>query len=105
MAKLMKLRITDAAKTDLKDIRQYTRRDYGADQVRVYMGHLNQGFKTLLHHPEIGFAVGDLKKGYRCFRVQYHSIYYKFEDDTISVVAVLHESQLPKRHLEQRRQD
>lgn len=98
----MKLRITDDAKEDLKAIRAYTRREHGKAQAKLYMEQLSRSFKTLLSHSEIGFSVDDLKAGYRCFRVQHHSVYYRCENDVISVVAVLHESQLPKRHLERR---
>ena len=99
------LRITEDAQRDLSEIRTYTRREFGARQTSIYMAHLRQGFKALRKHPDIGFSIDHLKQGYRCFRVQRHGIFYTLADDVIAIVAVLHESQLPLRHLEQRSGD
>jgi toxin ParE1/3/4 len=99
---MTKLRLTDDARRDLSDIRAYTRRDFGTRQAAVYMGRLAEGFKALRRHPEIGFPIDHLKPGFRCFRVQHHAIFYAQDGEVIAVVAVLHESQLPTRHLEQR---
>ncbi|KJS26008.1 MAG: hypothetical protein VR75_08725 [Hyphomonadaceae bacterium BRH_c29] len=99
------LRITDDAQRDLSEIRTYTRREFGARQAALYMGRLKEGFKALRRHPDIGFPIDHLKSGYRCFCVQHHAIFYMQMDEAIAVVAVLHESQLPTRHLEQRSGD
>lgn len=98
----MPLRITEDARRDLSDIRTYTRREFGARQASLYMGRLKEGFKALRRHPDIGFPVDHLKPRFRCFRVQHHAIFYTLAGEAIAVVAVLHESQLPTRRLEQR---
>lgn len=102
---MMTLRITEDAQRDLLDIRTYTRRAFGARQASLYMGRLKEGFKALRRHPDIGFPVDHLKPGFRCFRVQHHAIFYAQAGEIIAVVAILHESQLPTRHLEQRSGD
>ena len=94
------LRITEDAQRDLSEIRAYTHREYGARQTALYMDQLKQGFKTLRTHPGIGFPVDRLKPGYRGLRVQRHCIFYTLAKDVIAVVAILHESQLPERHLD-----
>ena len=96
------LRITQDARQDLSKIRIYTHHEYGARQAMIYLDHLKQGFKTLRAHPDIGFSIDHLKPGYRGFRVQRHCIFYTLIDDVIAVVAILHESQLPRRQLDQR---
>lgn len=96
------LRITEDARRDLSAIRDYTRREFGARQVSLYMGYLRESFKLLRTTPEIGFPIDHMKPGYRCFRVQRHAIFYTLAENVIAVVAVLHESQLPARHLDQR---
>ncbi len=98
----MKLRLTREAEIDLKNIRYYTVKEFGTTQAKTYMVKLRQGFKTLSEHPEIGYSIAHLKPDYRCFQIEYHRIFYKLNGDVIGIVAVLHESQLPKRHLEQR---
>ncbi|MFN7055052.1 type II toxin-antitoxin system RelE/ParE family toxin [Hyphomonas sp.] len=99
---MVTLRITEDAQRDLAEIRAFTRRKFGARQTSRYMDSLKEGFKTLRRHPEIGFPIDHLKPGYRCFRVQHHAVFYMLAGDVIAVVAILHESQLPARHLEQR---
>lgn len=99
------LRLTDDARRDLSDIRAYTRREFGARQASLYMDRLREGFKALRAHPDIGFPIDHLKPGFRCFRVQHHAIFYAQAGEIIAVVAILHESQLPTRHLEQRSDD
>lgn len=99
------LRITEEAQRDLSEIRIYTRRAFGARQASLYMGRLKDGFKALRRHPDIGFAIDHLKPGFRCFRVQHHAIFYVQVDEGIAVTAILHESQLPARHLDQRSGD
>ncbi len=96
------LRITDDARRDLSEIRTYTSREFGARQAALYMGRLKEGFNALRRHPDIGFPIDHLRPGYRCFRVQHHAIFYIQTDEVIAVVALLHESQLPTRHLDQR---
>jgi len=98
------LHLTDDALLDLKDIRRYTTREFGTQQTKNYMARLREGLKTLRAHPEIGFSIENLKPGFRCFQVEYHRIFYKSSDKIIVVVAILHESQLPKRHLSQRKE-
>lgn len=102
---MMTLRLTDDARRDLADIRAYTRLEFGARQAALYMSRLGEGFKALRRHPELGFPVDHLKAGFRCFRVQHHAIFYVQTGEVIAVVAILHESQLPSRHLEQRSGD
>jgi toxin ParE1/3/4 len=99
------LRITEDAQRDLSDIRTYTRREFGARQASLYMGRLKEGFKALRRHPDIGFPIDHLKPGFHCFRVQHHAIFYVQADEIIAIVAILHESQLPARHLDQRSGD
>lgn len=99
------LRITEDAQRDLSDIRTYTRREFGARQTSLYMARLKEGFKALRRHPDIGFPIEHLKPGFRCFRVQHHAVFYVQVDEVIAVVAILHEGQLPTRHLDQRHGD
>lgn len=99
------LRITEDAQRDLSDIRTYKCRAFGARQASLYMDRLKEGFKALRRHPDIGFPIDQVKPGYRCFRVQHHAIFYLQAGAVIAVVAILHESQLPARHLEQRSED
>lgn len=98
----MKIKLTNAAKADLVDIRTYTARTHGREQAKTYMSFLRSGLKTLSKHPEIGYAIDHIRKGYRNFQIEHHRIFYHLSDTHIVIVAILHESQLPVRHLQRR---
>lgn len=99
---MKRIHLTDDARADLLDIRRYTAQKFGSKQARQYHVLLEQGLKLLRRHPEIGFTVDDLKAGYRCFKIEYHRVFYALGKDSINVLAILHESRLPARHISQR---
>lgn len=96
------LKLTKDARADLSAIRRYTIKQFGQRQYDIYRARLETGLQNLRQHPELGFSVDELAPGYRCFAVQFHRMFYRVDGDTIYVVAVLHESQLPQRYLSQR---
>lgn len=96
---MKQLRLTDDARADLVDIHRYTVEKFGKEQAQRYQSLLQAGFKALRRHPEIGFAVDDVRAGFRCFQIEVHRVFYTLTKDSINVLAILHESQLPTRHL------
>lgn len=95
----MKLRLTSDAQADLKAIRAYSRRKFGEAQTVRYMAQLREGLKTLRRHPELGYCIDEIRNGFCCLTVSHHRVFYSLDIAVIPVVAILHESQLPKRHL------
>jgi len=99
----MTLKLIDAAKADLRDIRAYTSREHGAAQAQKYMTELRAGFKAMRRNAKIGYPIDHVREGYRCFQVKHHRIFYRLDESDIVVMAVLHERQLPLRHIAQRK--
>lgn len=99
------LKLTKDARSDLSDIRRYMIKQFGESQYQTYRSRLETGLQHLTGHPEIGFEVDELEAGYRCFAVQHHRIFYRIDKKVVWVVAILHESRLPRPYLDQRVED
>ena len=99
------LKLTKDARSDLSDIRRYTIKQFGESQYQAYRSRLEIGLQHLIEHPEIGFEVDELEAGYRCLAVQHHRIFYRIDKKVVWVVAILHESRLPRPYLAQRVED
>lgn len=98
----MILRLTEDAQADLKEIIAYSRKNFGAAQASRYRDGLADGLKSLRRFPEIGAPLDEIRPGYRCFQIALHRVFYRVEGEIIAVIAILHESQLPKLHLARR---
>jgi toxin ParE1/3/4 len=88
-----KLRLTPEARADVREIRRYTARQWGARQRDVYYAHLNRGMRTLLDYPERGRPRNELYVGCRSLPVEHHIVYYYLTDEEIVIDRVLHGSQ------------
>ena len=88
-----KVRLTAAARADVRDIRRYTARQWGARQRDVYHAQLYEGLERLSQFPELGQERNDLAAGCRALRVAQHVVYYRVTETEIIVSRVLHMSQ------------
>jgi toxin ParE1/3/4 len=93
----LRLRITAEARAHLLAIRRYTILKFGMTQARQYRNRLESAFVTLLEHPEAGIeAPHDLGRDIRILNVTRHRIFYRVDGQTVAVLAILHERQLPE---------
>lgn len=100
---MARLIFTDAAKQDLLDIRRFTQEKWGVAQAKTYISALRDVLRTLLERPLIGSdRSDDLGAGVFSFPQASHMIYYTQSDDDLVVLAVLHQSMVPARHINQR---
>lgn len=99
---MTKWRLTEDAKQDMKDIREYTQDRFGRKQASSYTDTLITTFDSLARFPlsgesceEVNEARG-VKDAYRRLRVAHHTIYYRPIDfgapnDGILIVRILHD--------------
>ena len=97
MAKKYTLR--QAAKDDLTNIGQYTLKNHGRMQRDKYLKGLEARFKLLAENPTIGRCRDDIKTGYHCSEYKKHVVFYLIRANAVEILAVLHESMMPDRHL------
>ena len=95
----MKLDLTEAALDDLREIRDYTFRNWGERQENLYLKAVWERFAELLKDPSRFRLRDDLFPGCRIAAQEKHIILFRVENDVLQVVRVLHGSMDFKRHL------
>jgi toxin ParE1/3/4 len=83
--------LTLKAKEDLKAIARYTGETWGREQRNRYLAELDRGFQALAADPFKGRDCGDIRPGYRKYKVGRHFVFYRGIDGGVEVVRVLHE--------------
>ena len=94
--------LTPQAREDLRGIKAYSTKQWGAQQARCYLSHLRDTVRSLSEHPQAGTHRPDLGEGIFSFPHVRHMIYYSLAepDQTVVVMAFLHQSKVPILHLE-----
>jgi toxin ParE1/3/4 len=84
------LRLTRAAREDLKAIGRYTQRTWGRRQRTAYLTQLDRRFHALAEMPSLGRSCDDIRPGYRKDTEGAHVIFYREVDGGIEIVRILH---------------
>ena len=92
MANSRKIRISGPAGRDLERIGDYTRREWGEAQKRVYLGEIREALKRLRDMPGTGVARDDIDEGLRAHPIRKHIIFFRDTEDALTIVRVLHAS-------------
>ena len=89
MSKTFKL--TNSAKTDLKRIALFTKKEWGREQRNLYIKQFDDAFHMLADTPLVGKTCDHIKTGYKKFPIGSHTIFYKNETiSSIEIVRILH---------------
>jgi toxin ParE1/3/4 len=84
--------LTDAAEADLRSIIRYTRRQWGADQVRKYTAALAHAMDRTARGEGQFRELDDIHQGLRVCHCQRHYIFCLMRSELpMLVVAILHE--------------
>lgn len=87
---MIKLRTASAARSDIRDIRAYSKLTFGKRVARDYLDGLIAAFDRLAMRPLIGVAERDLGKDMRSFAYRSHRIFYRVDEDELLIVRILH---------------
>lgn len=90
---------TPEARDELKNILDYTIKNWGKAQANKYLDGLEELAGNLAKNPNLGKKRDSLQKGLLSFRYQSHVLYYLKRKGGIIVVHVLHERMHPEKHL------
>lgn len=82
-------RITNDAKSDLIRIHQYGVRKFGEQQADKYYFALFEQFEVIAKNPKLFPSVDHIKKGYRRSISGVDSIYYRIDNKTVEIIAVI----------------
>lgn len=88
---MRKVRLTLAAKGQLKDIWRYTFETWGKQKADAYLIEIEKKLNLLSGNPSLGRARPDVKANYYSIKVNKHIVFYLFDDECIDVIGVLHE--------------
>ena len=84
--------LTTEAEADLRGIIRYTRKEWGAAQVRRYIGDLEEGIATLAAGQGLITDMGEVYPALRVARCNHHYIFCLPRDGMPAlIVAILHE--------------
>jgi toxin ParE1/3/4 len=85
-----RLVITERARSELRAIRRYTVRQWGPEQFAVYRARLTAAMERLTEYPTLGRAAPHIAADVAFFPVEQHVISFRFDDRTLTVLAIVH---------------
>ena len=86
---MAKYRISNEAKEDLIRIHHYGVEKFGMAQADKYFDSFFKYFEIIAERPYSFESVDYIKKGYRRCACGSDSIYYKINDDTVEIMAIV----------------
>ncbi len=87
----MHYRVSAPAEADLVGIARYTLRQWGWDQVEIYINGLFESFQRLADDPQVGLQRGGLRPGLRiALHLQHYYLCYRVDGDEVQILRVVH---------------
>ena len=93
-----RLKVSALAEQDLRDVYAEGFETWGEQQADRYYDDLIAHFGKLCENPYLYMAVDDIRAGYRRSVCGKHAVYYRIQDDSVEIMAVL-KRQNPFTHL------
>lgn len=88
----MRIELRPRALEDLEEIYQFSLEHWGRERAESYMRSIDEGLRQLLDHPRLGQCRDEVVPGILAFRVLSHVIFYRYDQDRIGVIRVLHQA-------------
>lgn len=85
------VRLTIAAKGQLKSIWHYTFETWGEQKADAYLTEIEKKLNMLAENPKLGRSRPDVKANYYSIKVNKHIVFYLFSEQYVDVIGVLHE--------------
>lgn len=87
--------LTKKAQRELEDIYEYSILNFGWDTAREYVAGLHTCFSLLADNPRMGRDYSHVKKAYRRYEHERHSVYYKITQTGVRITRLLGPGQDP----------
>ncbi len=91
--------LTKKAQRELEGIYEYSILNFGLKKARTYVHGLHTAFTTLADNPRMGRDYSHLKKKYRRYEYERHSVYYKITKTGVLITRILGPGQDPIKNL------
>ncbi len=95
----MRLELSRRAEADLDDIADYSVTEFGTERAVLYLDAIEQAFRRLVDHPQIGAQRAELGVTVRSYPAGEHRIFYEVRKDAVFVIRLLHKVVDMERHL------
>lgn len=82
--------LAPAARQDLRSIQLFTEQRWGRHQRIAYRAKLQAAIQRLSEFPALGIGVVHMSAGLHSLPVEQHVIYYKFDDESVTIRRILH---------------
>lgn len=83
-------KITKAAVRDLEDIWTFTKKTWTEQQADRYYQLIVDEIQFIVKNPYLGIQYEKIRAGYRASKVKSHLIFYRFQDDHVEIIRILH---------------
>jgi len=96
----MNYKITEAAYRDLDDIWFYTFEKWSENQANIYFESIIQEIELMSEKPEKAKQMSKIKFNFFYFRALSHYVFFKYGDDKIEIIRILHKMMDFSKHLD-----
>lgn len=86
----MKLRWSSKAQSDLDDIRDHTRRQWGSPQAAIYLRIIRAAIRTASSGPLQAATADHYRAGHRKIVAGAHVVFFRIKEESIEIVRILH---------------
>ena len=93
------LKISKAARLDLKDIFQYSQRQWGDNKADQYLDSIKEQMVLITRNSDMGINRPELQTGMHSLVIQSHIVFYTVDLLHINIIRVIHHRQDPNRRL------
>lgn len=90
---------TEQADADLIGIYTYTYQTCGDDQATKYTNQLKKTIQQLASNPGVGKRCDLIRPGYYSYLAGSHVLFYRFTEERLEVIRLLHKNMDFKQHL------
>lgn len=98
-ARNRRLILSPRAERDVAALQAFSEQRWGSDQRLRYEAQIDQALGDLTRFPDLGRPRANFTPELRGLRVGEHVIYYKHDNEAITVFRILHRRMDPERHL------
>ena len=84
------IELSPLARADLAEIDEYGADQFVQDASDRYLRGFNEAFALLARHPFSGAARAELGDGIRCLVHRKHRIFYRLEQNGVTIVRIIH---------------
>ena len=88
-------KLSQLAEKDLEGVAEYTLREWGENQNRIYLEAFESQFQLLANQPGLGRKCDRLGHGLMRWEVGKHVAFFRRAEGGILILRVLHQSMLP----------